>query len=83
MTTVFGVPPGVAHADSACEKARKAIVCWSAEEDLSVRCLVREECDLREYDAERAGYEELEPALPQEHESGDRAAEGDSDGEPN
>jgi len=48
-------------------------------EDLTVRGFVPEEGDLRQQDAERGGDQQLEPAVPQEDEPGDRAAEPDRD----
>ncbi|MDQ1131186.1 hypothetical protein QE381_003314 [Microbacterium sp. SORGH_AS 888] len=44
-----------------------------------MRRLVREEGDLREQDAEGSGDEQLEPAVAQQDESGDRAAEAEGD----
>ncbi len=44
-----------------------------------MRCLVGEEGDLREQDAEDTGDDELEPAVTQQDEAGDRSAEAERD----
>jgi hypothetical protein len=44
-----------------------------------MRRLVGEEGDLREDDAERARDEQLEPAVSEQDETGDRASEGEND----
>ena len=59
------------------EDAREAVVRGAGREDRAVRGLVGEERDLREDDAEGAGDEQLEPAVAQQDEPGDRAAEGE------
>ena len=76
VTRVLAHPPPVADADDAGgEHAGEPVVRGAGGEDRAVRGLVREERDLREDDAERAGDEQLEPAVAQQDEPGDRAAE--------
>jgi hypothetical protein len=79
MLGVLGVPPGVAHADGTGEDPREAEVRRPGRQDLAMRRLVGEEGDLREDDAERARDEQLEPAVSEQDETGDRASEGEND----
>ena len=76
VARVLAHPPPVADADDAGrEHAGEPVVRGAGGEDRAVRCLVREERDLREDDAEGAGDEQLEPAVAQQDEPGDGAAE--------
>jgi hypothetical protein len=71
----------LAHADDAvADPERQSVVGPAGGEDLPVIGLVGEEGDLGEQDAERGGDQELEPAVAEEDESGDRAAEAEDDG---
>ena len=79
VARVLGVPPRVAHADDAAEHSSEPVVGGPAGEDLAVRCLVGEERDLSEQDAERGSHQKLKPAVAQNDESGDRAAEARGD----
>ncbi len=80
---VLGIPPGIAHPDRTGENTREPEVVRSRRQDLAVRRLVGEEGDLREDDAEGTGDEQLEPAVAEQDEAGDRTAEreGDSGGD--
>ena len=70
----------VADADDAgCEDAGEPVVRGAGGEDLAVRGLVGEERELREDDAERAGDEQLEPAVAEQDEAGDAPAEREQD----
>jgi hypothetical protein len=71
----------LAHTDDAvADPQREAIVGSPGGEDLAVIGFVGEEGDLREQDAEGRGDEQLEPAVAEEDEAGDRSAEAERDG---
>jgi hypothetical protein len=81
VTGVLRVPPRVAHPDHAAgEEPREAVVAGAAHEDRAVCCLVRDERDLGEQDAQHRGDDELPPAVPEQDEPGAGAEE--RDGEP-
>ena len=75
---VLGVPPGAAGSDDAvAQDACEPIAGRAGAEDLAVPGLMREERHLGEHDAERCGDEQLEPAVTEQDEAGDAAAEGE------
>ena len=79
MTRVLGIPPRVAHSDDPAEDPSESVVRGATGEYLTVRRFVSEERDLGEQDAERRGHQQLQPAVPQQDESGDRSAEAHGD----
>ena len=80
VAVVLGVlvhPPAVAEAGEADgQDPAGAVVGLARGEDLAVRGLVAEEGELRQHEAERAGHEQLQPRLAEQHDAGGDAAEG-------
>ena len=80
VARVLRAPPVAAHAhDAVADDQRQHVVGLARREDGAVRGLVREEGNLGEQDAEGGGDQELEPAVAEEDEAGDRPAEAERD----
>ena len=65
--------------DAGRQHARETVVRGPRAEDLAMRRLVREESRLCEDDAQRRGDQQLQPAVAEQNESRDAAAEHDGD----
>ncbi len=80
VTGVLAGPPRVADADDAAgQEAGEPVVRGARGQHLAVRRLVREEGDLGQEDAERRRHQQLEPAVAEQDESGDRTAEAEDE----